>query len=357
MTTPYSIIVAVNNRFPIVDNFLHHLNSITVGHECEVLLVADGPQDSTVRDLLKAQKKRMESAVVWLDKQQGYGVANNIGVDHAKHDVLLFIGTDVFPEPGSMSLLVDTLFEQETESIIQGLTLYPQTGRIQSTGHVFGHFINRHALENRSFDDLNLPSLIRRQALSSTFYVMRKSLFMSLGMFDSFYYNAWEGMELSLKATQEGVQCLCLRDAVAFHVRGGGRNDSFLDEEQQSAFFWGRWHDTIKNDLNEMLATQIRLEDKEKRFVAIITNQYRSWEATFVSLGLQLEEIMTFYPASPGRYTFETELPNAILSYPGSLVFACDNFQDVCSNSFAMKRREGRGDIVVDLSGNAIHLS
>ncbi len=357
MKNTYSIIVAINNRFSIVDNFLHHLESVIDGHNCEIVLVVDGPQDSNVCTAIHKKENLPRYNVVWLDKQNGYGIANNIGVNHSHSDFLLFLGSDVFPKSKSIELLFDTLIKQEDETIIQGLTLYPQTNRIQSTGHVFGHLINRHAFENRNINEIELPALIKRQAVSSTFYVMKKTVFNSLGQFDKFYYNAWEGMELSLKASLQGIQSLCARDAVAYHVRGGGRNDTYIDEEQQSVYFWCKWHDRIHNDLSNILAQQLSDSVRKNSYTVILVNQYRSWKYTLDEIKLNYNEIIQLYPRKHGKYIFETELPNAILSYPGSLLFACDNFQDVCSNAYSIQRRAGRGDIVIDLSGNLVRLT
>ena len=83
----------------------------------------------------------------------------------------MFINTDVFPQRGSIELLLNCLKKHHEIGAVQGLLLYPQNMRVQSTGHVFSDYMNHHLYNGRHSTEICVKTSAKRQALTTAFCI------------------------------------------------------------------------------------------------------------------------------------------------------------------------------------------
>jgi len=349
-----STIVAVDNRPEILTYFLHQLLP-SLKTEDELILVSDACRDARVLKCLKEIERITQSAkTIFLDEKVGYGPACNIGAQKAGTEVLVFINTDVFPSPGATQILADEVESDPSVGIAQGLLIYPQTNRVQSTGHIFHHYLNFHALEGRKIDDLLVQERQDRQAITSAFCAIRRKVFHQFGGFDEFFFNAWEGLELSLRLKNSGLRCIYTPAARAFHVRGGGRRHFLLDETQQSAYFWSTWGKRIQNDLVALLERQLTPELKRPNYFALNCGSTSTWVQTLEQLGLSVQSQIVLPDRFEEQVCLYDNLAHSVLTHPTPLLFFSDHFEQLTGNKAWFELRQDSKDLVLDLRGNVM---
>lgn len=200
-----------------------------------------------------------------------------------------------------------------------------------------------------------------RQALASGFYITRRRLFLEEKGFDELFYNAWEGLEYSLKIYNKGYKCMYFPDAKAYHVKGSGRNRRFRDESYQTGYFWHQWGGKIKMDIPDLYRMQLQKDDYQYRYLLINGSSIRDniWsillkEFSFHIIGqYNIEKSMI-----KNTISLEDSVPGSFLQCNTSILFVVDNFRDIINNYrvFAFRSSFMPHDMVLDLHGNVIHL-
>lgn len=350
-----STIAAVENRPEMLTHFLDRLlPSIKIGED-ELILVSDACRDARVLKCLKQVARSTESVkVIFLNEKVGYGPACNIAAQKAGTETLVFINTDVFPDFGAVQILADEVQTDLNVGAAQGLLIYPQTNRVQSTGHIFHDYLNFHALEGRKVDDYLVQERQERQALTSAFYAIRRETFQQFGGFDEFFFNAWEGMELSLRLKDSGMRCIYTPAARAFHVRGGGRRHFLLDETQQSAYFWAKWGNRIQNDLVALLERQLTPELKSPNYFAVNCGSTSTWRQTLEQLGLKVQSEIEVPDRFEEQVCLYDNLAHTVLTHATPLLFFSDHFEQLVRNRAWFRARQASRDLVIDLRGNVM---
>lgn len=107
----YSIIVSLNNNFPLTNNFIENLILTTdIKNEGELVIISDNCHDiETINYLKSLSDMSFPINVIYNTTSLGYGKSNNIAVDKSQGDILVFINSDVFPAKGSIQSLVSYL--------------------------------------------------------------------------------------------------------------------------------------------------------------------------------------------------------------------------------------------------------
>lgn len=353
-----SIIVSINNEYELTINFINNLAQI-IDNTFQIILFVDGEADKETICFLEELDKLQNYRVIFNKENIGYSKANNYAVKQAESDLLIFLNSDTFPMPNSLNYLIEAM-EDENMGVIQGMLLYPQSLKVQSTGHVFSAYQTKHALDGVSQDNplANIPG--PRQALGSGFYITRKHLFNLYQGFDEFYFNAWEGLEYSLKVHLGGKICYYLPSAKAYHVKGSGRSRMPRNETYQSAYFWSQWGDKIKMDIETFYRNQLLALDYNQTFYLIhaSTIKMEGWNLFLKDFKFSIYEIISLKPSlSKKSFSLEDSLPAYCIESSHPLLFLCDHFDDVINNQRIFNYRQNPRDIILDLCGNVIRIN
>lgn len=349
-----SIIVSISSNKVLLDNFLSNLSKYENINEYELIFVNDDSDFIFNEEYIHSFNIK-NVKVINISAKKGYGVANNLAVEYADSEIIIFMNDDVFPKNNCFEILINDLKCNKCDAV-QPKLIYPQTNTIQSTGHVFTNYTNSHAFENQSLES-NVICSDYRTALTTALCATRKDLFFKMGKFDPIYINAWEGMEYTLKLTTKGYKCYFDSDAEAYHIRGGARNMFKLDETCQSAIFWSRWHNLITPDLHDFIVKQ--LDDSELNSSYIVLNFSKLVnEKEFLSqCKINAREVISYsYNSGEKSIDFLKSLPTSLCSIDNNIIYLSNNFTQVIKNSLWFDLRKSNQDIIIDLCGNVIRV-
>lgn len=348
-----SVIVTVDSEYPLISNFFQLLFQTHDMSKYELIVVDDHcPHYETVEYLQQlAQEKKIDHLITLNDKQ-GFGRANNAGVAVSTTDYLVLINTDILLRNHDIDRLLERMKELGCQAI-QPLLLYPQNGRIQSCGHIFGHLFNRHALEYNSPKRLDGQRAIERQALTPAFCIIEKKAFTEGGRFDSFYYNSFEGLDLTLSIHLKGGHCMVAPDIQVYHIRMASRNATFFNEEQQNPYFWSRYALSVKDDYINCIASQLSPAQCGKDYFACCFT-HLDLRSEVQAAGLRISEAINLQQA--GNIELFGVLPYSFLHTLYPLLFLCEHMSQLRSNQFWISLRNRNDDLVIDSAGNVMPL-
>lgn len=348
-----SIIIPVSNNCNILEYFIEHLKQTININNYQIIFVIDGPVDNKILVLLEKFSLEFSNVMsIQLETKSSYAHVNNFGRKYAQSDLLLFMNTDIFVQKNCLEIMIDSLRKNNVHAV-QPLLLYPQSNRVQSTGHIFGDCFNRHALKAQKSNHPTVRLSATRQALSLALCLIPTSVFDECNGFDEYYYNGWEGLDLTLKITQRGYRCWYESNAQAYHVEGGSRKKFGLNESLQAGHFWSVWGGIVKDDIIDLLKMQQLECDFSRNYIVYDFTTYRSWKKILDSLSISYEEIIDKSLYSNESYLdFFSVLSYHALVNPEPILFLVTSFSSLKDNVLWTKYRKCEGDIFIDLSGN-----
>ncbi len=165
---------------------------------------------------------------------RGFAAACNQGAALASGNYLLFLNPDTRLFENSLSVPLNFMDDENNAKVgICGIQLVDESGRVSRScarfpslgifiAQVFGisklpgfRFLSTHRLEWDHIKTCDVDHVI------GAFYLIRRSLFESLGRFDERFFVYLEDLDLSLRAYQSGWRSIYLANAQAFHAGGG----------------------------------------------------------------------------------------------------------------------------------------
>src|SRR3990167_5546788 len=174
----------------------------------EIIVVDDASTDESP---IIAQQSGAH--VIHMDKQSGPGAARNIGTQHAKGDIYLFVDSDVVIKPDSISCVVSNFLNNPEVGALFG-SYDDQPAAINFFSqykNLFHHFIHQ-----TSHDEAN------------TFWAgcgaIRKEVFHKVGGFDTINYTrpSIEDIELGLRISKQGYKILIVKELQVKHLKKWG---------------------------------------------------------------------------------------------------------------------------------------
>ena len=347
-----SIIISTNSNRTLFENFLFHLSQYPTINEYEIIVINDGGEYSISEEQYKDLGLNCVHKID-LSEKQGYGAANNIATQSANCDYLIFMNDDIILKPDCLEKMLSVL-KRDDVSAVQPKLIYPQSNLVQSTGHIFTKFTNAHALENAHIDSRIVNKSGERQALTTALCATKKTTFSKMGKFSAEYYNAWEGMEYTLKLTYNGEKCWYAHEAEAYHIRGGARNQYELNEEAQSAIFWSKWSKNIKEDLHNIISAQLTSSELSN-YVVLNFSKLPNPAPILEACGIQVDNMVSYtYISGAKSLDFFRCLPNAFCRYDADIIYFTNNYTQVKNNLLWFKYEKRKNDLIIDLSGNVL---
>lgn len=219
----------------------------------EVVVVDNGSSDGSARDL---QLESCTLRVINNNLNLGFAAACNQGARGVDADLILFLNPDT--RLFEKSLVVPLSYLDKTEHArtgIVGIQMVDDRGQVARSCAHFprpSHF----AAQALGMDRL-LPSTAHAMRdwdhadtrevdqVIGAFFLIRRSLFDTLGGFDERFFVYFEEVDLALRARQAGWRCVFLSEAQAFH-KGGGTTEKVkarrLFYSLRSRLKYGRKH-------------------------------------------------------------------------------------------------------------------
>src|SRR5437773_2860995 len=212
-----SIIIPVFNQFRFTQACLASLQEHQGAERFEVIVVDDCSTDAT------AEAVPRMPGIVYLrtETNSGFITSCNRGAEAARGKYLVFLNNDALVRPGWLTALLDTFAEEPRAGIVGSKLLYPD-GRLQEAGGIIWR--DATGWNYGKFDDPEKPEynyLREVDYCSAAALMISKSLFASVGCFDSRYAPAYyEDTDLAFKVRGDGYKVFYQPLSEVIHYEG-----------------------------------------------------------------------------------------------------------------------------------------
>jgi GT2 family glycosyltransferase len=175
------------------------------------IVVVDNASADATRDIARAHG----AEVIENRANEGYGFANNRGIEAATGDWCLIVNPDVTVEEGCVVRLVDASRRSPNAAILVPRLVEPDGRPFFRSESVLSDVPPTMALQK------DCPNEDGSVAFASgACMLVNRERFLKLGGFDESIFLYYEDDDLSVRTRQAGLQILYVNGAIAHHVRG-----------------------------------------------------------------------------------------------------------------------------------------
>lgn len=221
---------AGSQLFESVSSIIQHHNGLV----SSVIIVDNASTDDSLAQVETLKELPFQLQFIRNSDNRGFGAACNQGAALASTEYLLFLNPDTRLFGSSLTVplaymqasknqdvgVVGIQLLDEQNSISRSCARFPTLGIFIAQALGFNrlpglHHINMHMADWPHNETRTVDHVI------GAFYLMRRSVFDSLGGFDERFFVYLEDLDLSLCVRNAGYGCVYLADAQAFHAGGG----------------------------------------------------------------------------------------------------------------------------------------
>ncbi len=211
----FSVIIPTFNRRALLERALAALDKQDFDHSrFEVLVIDDGSSDDTVARL--ADREFSFDFRLLRQANQGQGNARNRGVHEAHHDVIVFLGDDVFLGPHALAAHAarhERLRSMGERAAVLGHISWARGLRVSS----FMRWIGEQGLQF-GFALIDDPENVPFNFFYTSNISVDRSELLAAGLFDPrFKTYGWEDIELGYRLAGRGVKIVYEPSAEAEH--------------------------------------------------------------------------------------------------------------------------------------------
>jgi GT2 family glycosyltransferase/glycosyltransferase involved in cell wall biosynthesis len=245
-----SVVVLNYNRAETTLQCLDALHRAQTDLVHEIIVVDNGSEDDDLAILRRRQREhRPDFTLVDVGENRFFSEGNNIGVDHARTDYVVFLNNDAFVRPFWIEALTSAMAADPAVAAVGPMFLYPD-GRVQEVGGVVlptGDVVQvgKGAVWGAEHYDTACPV----DFCSAACLLVRRRDFLRVGGFGFEWEPAYyEDVDLCLKLWTTCGKVVVDPAAVVVHVESQTTSDSRLklhdvSEVNRRRFVakWGRW--------------------------------------------------------------------------------------------------------------------
>ncbi len=232
-----SFIIALHNQVELTRNCLASIEKTMSPGTYEVLFIDDCSTDGT-RDFLATLKPPCR--VHLNEERSGFAKNNNRGAQMAQHDLLCFLNNDTVLQNAWLEPMVQAFELFPDAGMIGNIQWSPKTGAYDHMGIVFDregrpfHF-------GKHFAFRPYQAYTRWGAVTAACALMRRSLFLEVGGFDTVYVNGSEDVDLCLRLGDLGKSHYVANASVIHHLVSSspGRHLKTSNNEKELMKRWG----------------------------------------------------------------------------------------------------------------------
>lgn len=217
--TPYFSIIIVNwNGIKWLQNCLNSVFNQDF-KSFEVIFVDNGSEDGSCEFV---EKKFPKVKIINLSKNHGFAVANNIGMESAKGEILFLLNNDTVIKKDLLDKILP-IFKDPKIGIVQPkLVLLEDKNKLDLVGAYWTSttFLSYFGL----LGDSKARKYNQKQSVFSNkgaAMFIRKSMIDKIGGFDADFWSYYEETDLCQRAWISGYQCWYFPVSVCFHANGG----------------------------------------------------------------------------------------------------------------------------------------
>lgn len=244
-----SVIIVNYNGGTMLLNCINSIIKEFNGLKYEIVVVDNASKDESISLI-----EKLDCQIIKLEKNVGFVRANNIGCDNASGEYLYFLNPDTLVLDNNLSLLLTRLKENPKIGIIAPKVLNsdrtvqfsirkePTLRRL--TFYLFG--INRlfpkvyyfvdYKMELDNHNEICYPDWV-----SGAGFIIKKSVFEEVGMFDENIFMYWEDVDLCKRVKTNGYEIIFDPSSSIIHY-GGGSSDKVKEfsmiKDIESRFYY-----------------------------------------------------------------------------------------------------------------------
>jgi GT2 family glycosyltransferase/glycosyltransferase involved in cell wall biosynthesis len=221
------------------------------------IIVVDNGSDPEELSLLRQRHARADFVLLEVGKNRFFGEGNNIGVDDARGDYIVFLNNDAFVQPGWIEALSSTMRSDPDVAAVGPMFLYPD-GRVQEVGGIAlptGDVVQVGKGAVWGPDHYDTPCAV--DFCSAACLMMRRADFLAVGGFGFEWEPAYyEDADLCLKLRTRCGKVMVNPAARVIHIESKTTSNSELQlhniSEINRARFaakWGPWLEARQSHL------------------------------------------------------------------------------------------------------------
>ena len=214
------------------------------GADHQVIVVDNGSTDNSVEWL---EERYPEIEILKLEKNRGFGKGNNLGVEVARHDIVVLLNNDMIVRKDFLRPLLDGFSNQDIFAVTSQVH-FPAEKRREETGATSAyvsrgwlHFTHL-PIKDHHLSRKHLPVLWAGGGSSA----FRKSMFLELGGFSDIYSPCYqEDVDLSFRAWKMGWHSILAPESNVLHKHRGTSSRMFDEKRLKSMVeerkLWFAW--------------------------------------------------------------------------------------------------------------------
>ena len=243
-----SLIILNLNKTIITLQCIYFILKYTDLSNVEVIVVDNGSHPVEFGQLVRLAPR---VKIVRLDSNRGFGEGNNLGVERAAGDVVVFLNNDVFVTENWLPPLLSALQADKSVGAVGPMFIYPD-GRLQEAGgDVFADGSTVQFGKGMSVSEPNFHQIREVGYSSAATLLMRRSDFFNISGFDLCWDPAYyEDTDLCLKLRAGGKKILYMPLSRVYHIENATSSDSALNlglnnivqlNREKFVRRWGNW--------------------------------------------------------------------------------------------------------------------
>lgn len=254
-----SIIIPVFNQWDLTRNCLIALRETLRGKSCEVIVVDNASSDAT-KSLCQALGKELLGENFHYYRSEtnlNFGPASNLGAQKATGEFLIFLNNDTIPTPGWYTPLIEDFTTYPDIAATGPVLVYPEKGPLGRTIQHLGVYFTPTFSVGHLYEGIPETSPLAKkrrffQVITAACLVIRRELFMGIGMFDEEYVNGCEDIDLCARLSNKGYRMTINPEAKVIHLTSQtpGR---FNNDAANFALLAKKIHNMVKPDWHLLL--------------------------------------------------------------------------------------------------------
>lgn len=347
-----TLAIIVNNSYSFITNLLSSLKGIN----CSQIFLLNGMLDiKSIKLFDEYRKSKNHIIIMKTDHLLRHPVAINMILAEVETKYVFIMDSDILTTEKDLLEIYKFMENNPNYKAVQGLLLYPQTGMIQSSGHLFYEYWEQYGYYNNFINNLQYP--MKRQALSAGFAMYPIDIVRDLKGFDEFYIHRLDGIEFSTRISLSGGGVCCLPTAKGYHFHSLFRNTIKNKTENEIGKYWSDYGKLIKNDLLLEIKSNIFFRDFSD-YIIVNCSSIKDFQAFLYELDLGGKNVeLKITDLIDPSIVLQNVVPNSILKSRNKILWVCTNFMQIANNLQLFCQTSRKDDYIIDMCANVIPVS
>lgn len=285
-----SIIVLNRNGKHYLETLIPSIIKNTVHKHYELIIVDNQSNDDSV-SYIKQYQNKLDLKLIKNHENQSFSKANNLAVQKAKGEYLVFLNNDIEVTYGWLRELLGLYQKSDNPGIVGPKLVYPfsvnqlnfeKELKVQQAGILFKEerdFIRPYNNHNGVEPYEKEVNQVRKYpALTAACILIAKDKFNEVEGFDENYFYGYEDVDIALKLLQKGYDHFYCPTSLVYHYEFGSQEKDTSDEKRERRMnnmrhFKDKWFKYLTESiLTDKLSKDNFFVDKPLTFAFAVSN-------------------------------------------------------------------------------------